>query len=169
MKRGATWMRKNSEKCLVNDYKKCFKNGLQTWENVSLNEFLECKDNPAFNRQTKMLALYNTDFNLCTLKNINQNIILLENAKNTLKSFLFFALNEYQMYSKFLFEKSFGNGLFKFDKEFRQSNVSIAEKYINYINESTINRIKELNYLDMKLYEYAKSLFFERLNTYNLI
>jgi hypothetical protein len=144
VKRGATWKRKNSKKCSSSEYEKCLKKHVQktdlswkttsTWANVSLNEFVFCDYNPAFNRQTKMLANYD-EITLFQCKyDKTQDAELLSSAKEVLsRSLAFFALNEFQSYSEILFENTFGHDFFTFNKQLGQSNDSLAEKYLSQI------------------------------------
>jgi hypothetical protein len=166
--RGATWKpknRKNNKKCLINNYEKCFENRVN-WQNVSLVEFMNCKFNLANNRQTKYLAYYDSNFEICSDKNDEDE--LLRRAKKTLKSKMtFFAINEFQYLSALLFEKTFNN-LFKFEISLTQSNSTIADLFLNSIHVNILDRIKKINYLDVQLYEYGKKLFFERIEFYNI-
>lgn len=143
-----------------------------TWENVTLNEFMSCKENLANNRQTRMLAEYDSVISLCQpdLKFKNNDIYLLNKAKKALNSMIYFAINEYQVLSGKLFEKSFGDGLFQFEVPFFQSNITIADKYFNgnATEKIPIDKIKQLNYLDMELYDYAVRLFFKRLRLHKI-
>jgi hypothetical protein len=170
VKRGATWKRKNSKECSSSEYENCLKNGAKTWSNVSLDEFLSCEKNPAYNRQVKMLANYDYKLNRCNYDKSQDNELLYR-AKRNLRSLSFFALNEFQNYSEILFQNSFAKGLFKFDKKLEQSNSSLAEKFLQkilYSNKLYIDKIKKLNYLDVQLYEYAFELFFDRLKLQKL-
>jgi len=173
--RGATWKSKKNKVCL-NNYLKCFINK-STWENVSLDEFMSCKYNLANNRQTRLLALYDSNFKMCSnpslsdtnsdKENNSYDEELLKRAKLSLHSMSFFALNEFQNLSGQLFEKCFSQ-LFKFSFPLSQSNSTTAEIILKNINRQTLNKIKNLNYLDLKLYEYAQNLFFKKLKFYNI-
>ena len=168
--RGATWRSKKNKNCL-NNYEKCFKH--LNWENVTLNDFMSCKYNLANNRQTRLLAQYDSKFKLCSNPHLNPKSMnstqydeeLLKRAKETLDSMSFFALNEYQQMSGFLFEKTF-NGLFKFEFNLEQTGSTIAEEFLKRIDLVILNKIKKLNHLDLKLYEYAVDLFFKRVQFY---
>jgi len=164
VRRGATWSRHGSKKCLIDKYFECF-NGANNWANVSIDEFIACKNNLANNRQTRMLALYENKFSACDFLTLIQKDerTLLENAKNTLQSLFYFGLTEYQVFSQRLFEKLLGKNVYKFKKNFTQANNTNAERFVSTLSKETLNRIKELNRLDLELYEYAKSLFFNRL------
>ena len=171
VRRGATWKRKNSNQCFSSEYEKCLKTGVKTWTNVSLDDFLACENNPAFNRQVKMLANYDSRLSRCEYSK-EQDEELLRRAKISLSSLAFFALNEFQAYSEILLENSLGRGLFKFEKKLEQANDSLAEKFLRqilYSNKFYIEKIKKYNSLDEQLYEYAHDLFFHRLKSNRLI
>lgn len=102
----------------------------------------------------------------------NDSIDLLNRAKKTLDSMVYFAINEYQHFSQLLFEKSFGENLFKFDINLGQSNKTIAETYVNNLmknNIEIIEKIKNVNSLDIQLYNYGIELFFRNLRKHNLL
>lgn len=143
------------------------------WVNVKLETFMACKYNLAMNRQTKYLAEYNeTDFSICNMMSENKLIMeeLLIRAKKTLQSLPFFGITEYNTLSQILFEKSVGNRTFKFEKYGYQSNDhTVAKQFLETMNIKTYNRIKEMNSLDIELYEYAKKLFFKRLDYHEII
>ena len=103
---------------------------------------------------------------------------LLNRAKQTLNELTFFALHEFQNYSKILFEKSFGNGdMFKFKTVNVDSLViddlktmDVDQRYgLDEFNQSVIDKIKEINSLDVELYEYAVQLFFKKLEYFKII
>ena len=84
---------------------------------------------------------------------------------------IFFAINEQQAASRFLFERELSSKEdFKFDVGLKQLN-SIADSFYGKFRlekEHTIEQIKNLNKLDLKLYEYAVGLFLEKIKHYNL-
>jgi hypothetical protein len=79
------------------------------WRNVSLDEFLSCPYNLAFNRQTRMLAdlslvhCYNSD----AMSAKTRDQVLLLSAKNNLRSMAFFGIKERMVDSQEMFEKLF--------------------------------------------------------------
>jgi len=151
-------------------YENCIKNGGKTWSNVSLDEFLNCETNPAFNRQVKMLANYDSKLNRCNYDKSQDSELLLR-AKINLRSLAFFALNEFQGYSEILFQNTLDKGRFKFAKKLEQSNSSLAEIFLQkilYSNKFYIEKIKKANFLDVELYEYAFELFFDRMKLQKL-
>ena len=103
---------------------KCFEG--EDWSEVTLEEFLNCDHNLAFNRQTRMLAdlslvgCYKNIFNLTethldrqfitTFPNEDQTPafrVMLESAKENLSKMRWFGLVEYQQASQYLFEGAF--------------------------------------------------------------
>jgi hypothetical protein len=173
VKRGATWIR-HERNCLIDKYETCFGEGKVTWTNVSIDEFMACKFNLASNRQTRMLAaFYHKDdkAGLCDWNNEDDGIFL-ESAKRTLDSMRFFAINEYQYLSQLLFERTFGDSLFKFEIDLAQTNRSFAASYFRNQTKTRrdelTRRIKILNRLDFELYEYGLKLFFTRLKYFKI-
>lgn len=167
--RGATWIR-HKKNCLIESYERCF-GGRSHWDNVTLAEFMSCKHNLASNRQTRMLAFYDTHLGLCDSGKTTYDEEILGRAKQTLKSMRYFAINEYQHLSQLLFEKTFGKGVFKLNIKLEQTNVSFADKFLRELEKDSflIDKIQQLNKLDMNLYEYAVRLFRERLNFFGII
>ena len=142
----------------------CLKNKNSTYQ-ISIEEFIGCEGNMANNRQTRMLASYNSKNDDCKLFQSENKMLLLENAKQVLKNLKFFALNEYQEMSQELFENVFKNQ-FRFSKKFEQAKNENASKLVENLDKNQIEQIYKLNELDVKLYEYAKEIFFERLKFY---
>ncbi|XP_063281801.1 heparan-sulfate 6-O-sulfotransferase 3 [Pelobates fuscus] len=129
------------------------------WSGVTLQEFMDCSYNLASNRQVRMLADLSLVgcYNLTFMNESERNDILLQSAKNNLKNMAFYGLTEFQRKTQYLFERTFN---LKFISPFTQFNTTRASNVD--IDEWSRERIKELNYLDMQLYEYAKDLFLQR-------
>ncbi|XP_077153265.1 heparan-sulfate 6-O-sulfotransferase 3 [Ranitomeya variabilis] len=129
------------------------------WSGVTLQEFMDCNYNLANNRQVRMLADLSLVgcYNLTFMNESERNDILLQSAKNNLKNMAFYGLTEFQRKTQYLFERTFN---LKFISPFTQFNTTRASNVD--IDEWSRERIKELNYLDMQLYEYAKDLFLQR-------
>ncbi|XP_073425666.1 heparan-sulfate 6-O-sulfotransferase 3 [Dendrobates tinctorius] len=129
------------------------------WSGVTLQEFMDCNYNLANNRQVRMLADLSLVgcYNLTFMNESERNDILLQSAKNNLKNMAFYGLTEFQRKTQYLFERTFN---LKFISPFTQFNTTRASNVD--IDEWSRGRIKELNYLDMQLYEYAKDLFLQR-------
>jgi hypothetical protein len=173
VKKGARWknsVRRCKEQLL---YKSSCYEGFENWTHVTWPDFLGCEYNLANNRQVRMLANYNElgcDSLKCWLKSSNCSIEmkrkyendLLENAKKNLVSFSFFGLTEYQRLSQYLFEKTFKNK-FKFSQPFSEINERIGLKSLEAVNRDYMNEINENNNLDIKLYDFATKIFFDRV------
>ncbi|XP_076805558.1 heparan-sulfate 6-O-sulfotransferase 3-like isoform X2 [Clavelina lepadiformis] len=146
--RGATW---DTSYLLCNgkkyDYTFCWAG--ENWSGVPLSEFMNCSTNMANNRQTYMLA---------DLKKIGCDGSGMSFATAG-KEMVFFGLTERQKATQFLFENSFN---LKFNIDFFDRN----DTYASSVNETEdiIHKIRQLNALDVDLYEYAVKLFNERLN-----
>ncbi|CAG5131957.1 unnamed protein product [Candidula unifasciata] len=91
--------------------------------------------------------------------------IMLQSAKDNLATyFAFFGITENMKDSQSLFEKKF-NGL-KFTKQM----VNKRSRSANYVtlSEKHWALIVEKNHLDVRLYQYAKDLFLQRLELVNI-
>lgn len=135
------------------------------WKDVSLAEFLDCPYNLAFNRQTRMLA----DLTLVGCYNQSgfepalRDSILLESAKKNLANMAFFGLQSDMRRSQYLFEQTFG---LQFKKSMANWNSSKSDD--TTITETQLERIAQLNRLDLDLYKYAEDIFqrrFEQLSS----
>lgn len=157
VQRGATWKASRSH-CKQHNTQLCYKSKSH-WSNVSLDEFLSCPHNMAVNRQTRMLASYNNQL-LCNDSRVTHNV-LLTSAMSNLKSISFFGICEQQRVSQRLFEATFN---MQFSNDFAQSEDNKTRIFISELPSSVIERIVELNSLDMKLYNYALDLFAHRCN-----
>ncbi|CAJ0945306.1 unnamed protein product, partial [Mesorhabditis belari] len=129
------------------------------WEGVTLDEFLDCSSNLAFNRQTRMLAdLTRVDCYSKKIPSIERNRILLESAKDNLRTMAYFGIKERMDDSQLLFHRLFG---LKFTK--RLSSWTKSKSNNTEVSTAQLERIKKLNALDIELYEYAIAIFEERL------
>jgi heparan sulfate 6-O-sulfotransferase HS6ST1 len=174
IKRGAVWSK--SVRACINQpiySNKCYSgkswNKTLTWKN-----YLDCEYNQANNRQVRMLANYNilgcnvlkclTKSSKCSIrqKYINQQKLLLS-AKRTLIDIDFFGLVEYQKLSEYLFIKTFSENKFKFSVSAVDLNETIAMNSLNSEAGSNLEQIAENNHLDIQLYQFAKELFFKRI------
>lgn len=104
---------------------------------------------------------------------------MLLKAKENLNRMAFFAINEFQQQSKALFEKTFVDPvdkkpLFRIDAQFEQLNSTFADQILNNNNNDSIDawsrldKIRELNSLDIELYDHAVNLFRKRLKEFNI-
>lgn len=137
---------------------------------------MSCQYNPGNNRQTRMLAQFDSEFNECSTGRNNIESIyqedfdreLLIRAKRTLDSMVFFAINEEQEASRFLFEKELSaSGDLRFDVGSRQLD-SIADTVYEKLEEGVIGKVRSLNKLDLELYRYAVELFGRKIKYFNL-
>jgi len=133
----------------------------EDWEGVSLDEFMACPFNLANNRQTRMLA----DLTLVGCYNrsafadpAERDRIMLQSAKDNLRSVVFFGLTERQVDSQHLFEHAFN---IQFAEDFVQRNSTTADR-VNVSNDQ-MRTIELRNHLDVRLYRYAVQLFDERV------
>lgn len=164
VQRGATWKSArlycNGHQATLEEVPFCFEGS--TWEDVTLEEFFKCKYNLANNRQTRMLANL-SKVNCYNGTGMNEELrqrLMLESAIENLKNLSFFGLTEYQRDTQHLFEDTFH---IKFSKAFEQYNKTHSRKAENRIIDDNIAKIKDLNSLDIKLYDFAKRLFLERV------
>jgi len=158
--RGATW-KTAVTKC--NDHLSktplCFKG--DDWMNVSLAEFMACRQNYAINRQTRMLADLR-EIN-CTGEGfdpLERDRIMLKTAKSNLLKMVFFGLTEEQEKSQQMFE-------FIFSMKFKYNFTTLPATRAARLNvaEADLAEINRINHLDVELYDYAKQLFYERWNS----
>ncbi|XP_057350440.1 heparan-sulfate 6-O-sulfotransferase 3 [Manis pentadactyla] len=161
VQRGATWKTSlhmcDGRSPTADELPTCYPG--DDWSGVSLREFMDCTYNLANNRQVRMLADLSLVgcYDLTFMNESERNAVLLQSAKNNLKNMAFFGLTEFQRKTQFLFERTFN---LKFISPFTQFNITRASNVD--INEGARQRIEELNFLDMQLYEYAKDLFRQR-------
>ena len=132
------------------------------WSKTTLEKFINCPSNLARNRQTRMLAdltLVNC-YNVSGMSRAERERIMLASAKQNLQSMAYFALTEYQTESQFLFERTFG---LSFARSFEQRSSTNSIDFTEELNNTTLQRIRDVNSLDMELYAYAKDLFLRRV------
>ncbi|XP_027029371.1 heparan-sulfate 6-O-sulfotransferase 1-B isoform X1 [Tachysurus fulvidraco] len=129
------------------------------WSGCTLQQFMECPYNLANNRQVRMLADLSLVgcYNASTLPDKQRARLLLESAKKNLRDMAFYGLTEFQRKTQYLFERTFR---LRFIRPFVQYNSTRAAGVD--LDENTVQRIEELNDLDMQLYDYAKDLFLQR-------
>ncbi|KAI5612667.1 heparan-sulfate 6-O-sulfotransferase 1-A [Silurus asotus] len=129
------------------------------WSGCTLEQFMECPYNLANNRQVRMLADLSLVgcYNMSFIPEKKRAQILLESAKKNLRDMAFFGLTEFQRKTQYLFERTFH---LKFIRPFVQYNSTRAAGVD--LDNDTIQRIEELNELDVQLYDYARDLFQQR-------
>lgn len=163
VQRGATW-KTSRHLCggrvpTKQELSPCFEGN--DWRDVKLHEFMECESNLAINRQTRMLAdltLVNC-YNHSAMPQRQREVMMLASAKQNLQRMAFFGLCEFQKISQYLFESTFH---LKFLQPFQQINDTRSSMTMNEISAEDIQKIKNLNKLDVALYEFAKALLFQR-------
>lgn len=162
VRRGATWktaaLKCNGRQATLQEVPFCYE--AETWEGVDLQAFLDCKYNLANNRQTRMLANLSkvNCYNSSGMTEEERNAVMLESAKENLLNLDFFGLTEFQRETQLLFEHTFH---IEFINDFIQHNRTHSQRTV--ITEAETEQIRDKNRLDIKLYEFAKELFAERL------
>jgi len=157
VQRGATW---GNAKVKCRKAKKCYDGS--NWIGVSLSNFMKCKSNPAINRQTRMLAdLRSTKCSAFYHMSKNEKDRFLYNsATKVLGEMIFFALTEKPAESQFIFEKTFH---VKFNNDWKLFDTGYSKEYMKNVSSEDIQKIKDINYLDLKLYQFASNMFAKRL------
>lgn len=162
VQRGATWIQSKhvckGKPASIDELPLCFDPRIG-WDGVSLEEFIGCPYNLAFNRQTRMLAdltLVDCYKNIHALSEEEENV-LLESAKRNLRKMSFFGIKERMDQSQMMFQNIFS---LKFTKE--MSNWNISKSGDTVLSEAQLEQIRNVNRLDIKLYEYALKLFDSR-------
>ena len=120
---------------------------------------MNCPYNLANNRQTRMLANLSLVgcYNQSLMPAEKRNQVLLQSAKDNLKSMAYFGLTEYQQETQYLFEQTFN---LKFRDAFKQLESTRARS-VN-LTESEKAEVLRHNELDIQVYQFAKDLFFQR-------
>ncbi|VDD92936.1 unnamed protein product [Enterobius vermicularis] len=163
VERGATWLGDrhvcNGRPPSPEQLPMCFDPDVG-WDGVSLDDFLACPFNLAFNRQTRMLADLTLVhcYDLHSMDPATRDKIMLESAKNNLKNFAFFGLKEHMSESQWMFEQLFQ---LKFTRDLSEWQKSKSNDTV--ITEHQMRLIRKRNELDLQLYAYAEKLFFKRL------
>ena len=139
-------------------------------QTTTMQEWISCPNNLALNRQTRMLAdLSLVDcYNYTSMSRNDRNLILLNSAKANLHKMAFFAMAEYPKVSMKLFEYTFS---LKFQPSLMDQIVDLkwsSKKVKGHtgrdLPDELVELIREGNKLDIELYDYAKSLLFDRFN-----
>ncbi|XP_048250638.1 heparan-sulfate 6-O-sulfotransferase 3-B-like [Haliotis rufescens] len=164
--RGTTWEKArlvcNGRPATEKEVPPCF--NTTNWFHVTLQDFMDCASNLAINRQTRMLAnlsivgCYNTSAS--GLTNDERHYLMLASAKENLRNMAYFGLTGYQELSQILFEKTFN---LNFITKFKDTPPSKTRSGIVNLSNVQRDKILHLNRFDVMLYQYAKGLFFQRL------
>ena len=166
IQRGASWEAAAplcKGKLLMSQIPQCYQG--KFWHDLTIEKFMSCPYNLALNRQTWMLSnisAIDCDFKT-VLSNSHTRKKLLHIAKKNLESIAYFGMLEYPLQSQFIFEKTFD---LTFDQPFQQWDTGFTIEFLKSykLSDSILNKIKELNSLDVALYHYAKSIFFRKYN-----
>ena len=132
----------------------------ENWSDMSLEDFMKRRRNPANNRQVRMLG---ADFREDTCRNLEESSTfrtdVLEAAKLELRMLDYVGLLEFPHESQVVFEKTFG---VKFKHPFVFQKDSVADVLVSSRGSSTLTEVERLNELDLQLYVYAEQLLMER-------
>lgn len=71
----------------------------------------------------------------------------------------FFGLTEYQKISQYIFEETFN---LRFAIPFEQHNSTLSSQAFDILTDAQKKKIREMNALDIELYDFAKDLMFQR-------
>ncbi|XP_065828398.1 heparan-sulfate 6-O-sulfotransferase 3-B-like [Oscarella lobularis] len=165
VKRGATWVTRHhcgGQPVTSKQLPECYAgfSEKKPWPRLTMDKFLACESNLAINRQTRMLAdltlvgCYSNKYS-----KTKRERMMLESAKANLKSMAFVGLTEYQAESQALFEHVFN---FKFSIQFETEQQSKSRADYERLGDVVRKRITEVNWMDVELYSFARTLFLER-------
>ena len=162
--RGATWTASQhickGRRPTEQELPKCYKG--KYWKGVQLQDFMKCPFNLGNNRQTRMLAdltkvhCYDTT----AMEQTRRDKLMLLSAMHNLVQMPYFALLEYPAQNQYIFEKTFDLHM-ENPPEILESGY--ANENLKKISDKELEQIKKTNALDMKLYEFAKIIYFKRL------
>uniref|UniRef100_A0A5S6QVJ5 Heparan-sulfate 6-O-sulfotransferase n=1 Tax=Trichuris muris TaxID=70415 RepID=A0A5S6QVJ5_TRIMR len=161
VQRGATWQSSahmcNGRSPTIEELPPCFEPSIG-WTGVTLDDFMSCKSNLAFNRQTRMLADLTTVhcYNESAMPNELRRTVLVRSAKENLMKMAFFGLQEEMRKSQYLFEKTFG---LRFNKPMVDMEPQTSP---DEVSPEDRQRIADFNQLDMEIYHFAKEVFLRR-------
>lgn len=163
--RGATWKHSRhwcgGREASSTELPLCYSG--ESWKGVTLDEFMSCPTNLAHNRQTRMLAdlALVGCYNMSYMSLLERNRVMLASAKRNLAAMAFFALTEYQKIGQYVFEETFN---LRFAIPFEQHNATLSSSTLSTLKPHQLQQIKELNSLDIELYEFAQNLMYKRFN-----
>jgi len=135
----------------------------EDWRQVTLTEFINCSSNLAWNRQTRMLAnlsLVNCYDHYRRNDPVN-NEKMLQSAIENLTNLPYFGIMKYINESQFLLEQTFSLKFAHPLGDVRRK--SRGTKYVvNTLDPSVLQLLRKRNSYDVRLYNFAKQLFFKR-------
>ncbi|GFO45506.1 heparan-sulfate 6-o-sulfotransferase 2-like [Plakobranchus ocellatus] len=158
---GRTWMESrlhcDGRDATIDEVPWCFQGS--RWLEPTLDD-----GNMGINRMTRMLA--NLSLSDCYRQTSNKtkkerDEIMLASAKANLASFAAFGLTEYPKETQALIEKSVLGMTFKQPLS-RDPDINYGTSYVIF-SDIVWNKMVDANQLDVRLYQYAKDLFFQRL------
>ena len=161
--RGATW--EEAKITCFEDIKtsECYVG--KDWKDVTLQEFLDCPNNNAHNRQVYMTAS-TRDLDCSKLRKLPQeerDKIMLESAKENLRNITFFGFTEDYPESQRLLELTFD---VKLNNTMEEHN-NLAARTSDELSDADKKAILDKNYLDVQLHKYAISLYKQRFAKLN--
>ncbi|KRY11431.1 Heparan-sulfate 6-O-sulfotransferase 3 [Trichinella patagoniensis] len=164
VRRGATWLASrhlcNGRSPTAEELPPCFERSQHGWKDVTLDAFLACSSNLAFNRQTRMLADLRLVhcYNRSAMDMDRRDAIMLLSAKRNLLKMAFFGLQDEMRRSQYLFERTFGLHFTKPMVDLKSRTDSIQ------LTDEQRRQVEAVNRLDLDLYRFAKRVFNERFN-----
>ena len=93
-------------------------------------------------------------YNTTNISKSQREQTILESAKTNLERLAFFGLTSEQAKSQYLFEDTFN---LKFKVPFEAQNQH-SKSDLSDLEEETLNKIRDLNSLDVELFQYAQNL-----------
>ena len=99
-------------------------------------------------------------YNTTNMSKSQREKSILESAKTNLERLAFFGLTSEQAKSQYLFEDTFN---LKFKVAFEAQNQH-SKSDISDLDEETLNKIRDLNSLDVELFKYANNLMQTRFD-----
>lgn len=142
------------------DVRPCF--NTETWFSVTLDEFMDCRENLATNRMTRMMANLTKSncYDKRSIKPETRANLQLISAKENLQKFPFFGITEKKLESQHFFEKTLG---LKFKDSFKSLNDKEEEEMVSEDEFISMLRFVEL---DVQFYLYANDLLKYRLGSF---
>ena len=104
-------------------------------------------------------------YNITNFKDPSKKRVMLKSAMENLKNIAFFAVHGYPEETQLLFEYTF-NIKFKEDlvDSIKPKTVHKSSDYFDLLKPEIKDRIRHVNDLDIKLYDYALQLFLARVD-----
>ncbi|XP_055866905.1 heparan-sulfate 6-O-sulfotransferase 2-like [Biomphalaria glabrata] len=132
--------------------------GIKT-STLSLLDFISCSENPANNRQTRMLANLTTVYSM-VMKGHSYEMALLYSAQNTLLKLPFFGIIDRPEDTLKLLDHEIG---LRFKRTLNQHPTKASREYLS-LEQNVYNKLLEANSLDIQLFQFAENYFNQRMN-----